>query len=426
MHRVAFAPPRCFRVPASLSKLLLADVPWLSGVGAVALLAALVALWAMERRARRTERALQESLTAEAKSADALEQAQRTARDAQRLEAVGRLTSGVAHDFNNLLTAILGYAQFAQMKLGAGHPQNAYLQQIVTAAERAEKLTRQLLNFSRQESAGPQSFDLNLVVKETGYLLRRLIGEDVALRMRLAPEGVMMRADSGEVAQLLVHLAMNARDAMPKGGELWITTQPVGEHVTLTIRGAGGVGKLAIGREWIVPNGGLLEIERDAEGIETFRVAWPLIVDDASAHLVSAMPEPLPADGPRKTILVVEDEDFLRRLMSEMLENQGYEVLTASDGENALARADAEPGKIDLVVTDLVMPRLGGSELVVKLLERRPEIHVLYVSAHADEVVFQRAGETGGEFSLLRKPFDAGTLIQAVRDALDPIGRTST
>ena len=420
-------PPRIPCVPAHLQTFLLADVPWLPGVGALALLAALVALWAIERKARRdAERALRESLAAEARSADALAQAQRAARDAQRLEAVGRLTSGVAHDFNNLLTAILGYAQFAQMKLGAGHPQNAYLQQIISAAERAEKLTRQLLNFSRQESAGPQAFDLNLVVKETGYLLRRLIGEDVALRMRLAPEGVMMRADSGEVAQLLVHLTMNVRDAMPKGGELWIATETVGEHVTLTIRGSGGIGESADARKWIVPSGGVLEIDREAESGAAFRVAWPLVADENESRAGSVIPEPLPSDGPRKAILVVEDEDSLRRLMSEMLESQGYEVLTASDGENALTRAETHGGKIDLVVTDLVMPRLGGSELVVKLLERRPEIHVLYVSAHADEVVLQRAGETGGEFSLLRKPFDAGTFIQAVREALDHAGPAAT
>lgn len=409
-------------MPLQLQNSPLADVPWLPGVAAVALLLGLVALWAIERKTRlRTERALQESLTAEARTTDALMQAERAARDAQKLEAVGRLTSGVAHDFNNLLTAILGYAQFAQMKLGEGHPQSGYLQQIVTAAERAEKLTRQLLNFSRQESVGPQVFDLNLVVKETGYLLRRLIGEDVALRMRLASSGGLVRADSGEVAQLLVHLAMNARDAMPNGGELWITTELVGEHVTLTIRGSGGVGESAAAREWSVPAGALLEVERDADGGAAFRVAWPLVADEEASHLSAPFPEPLPADAPRQTILVVEDEDFLRRLMADILENQGYEVLTASDGENALTREETFAGKIDLVVTDLVMPRLGGSELVVKLLERRPDIHVLYVSAHADEVVFRRAGETGGEFSLLRKPFDAGTFVQAVRAALESV-----
>ena len=403
---------------------ILAGLPWLPGVGAVALLIALVVLWALERRARReTERALGEARAAEVKNAEALATAQRTAREAQRLEAVGRLTSGVAHDFNNLLTAILGYAQLAQMKLGAAHPQHTHLQQIISAAERAEKLTRQLLNFSRQESTGPQTFDLNLVVKETGYLLRRLIGEDVSLRMRLASDGVLIRADSGEVAQLIVHLAMNAREAMPKGGELWVNTEAVGEHAALTIRGSGGLGDEKAMREWIVPSGGLLEVERGGETDAGFRLAWPLAADaGTSARGSIAIPEPPTADGTRRTILVVEDDDFLRRLMAEMLEGQGYEVITASDGEDALARAAAHAGQIDLVVTDLVMPRLGGSELVVKLLDRRKDIQVLYVSAHADEVIFKSASEAGGGFSLLRKPFDAGTFIQAVREALERAG----
>jgi two-component system cell cycle sensor histidine kinase/response regulator CckA len=405
--------------PSSIT--VLADAPWYLGALLDVLLAVFAMVWFLERRRRRSvEQALRESLAAEARNADALAVAQRAAREAQRLEAVGRLTSGVAHDFNNLLTAILGYAQFAQMKLGADHPQGAYLQQIVNAAERAEKLTRQLLNFSRQESAGPQTFDLNLVVKETGYLLRRLIGEDVALRMNLAPDGAMVRVDSGEVAQLIVHLAMNAREVMPAGGELWIATETVGENVTLRIRGSGGVGQTAAALVRGVPSGGLLEIEREGSADAAFLVLWPRANDDlAPAAGQASIPEPLPAGATHQTVLLVEDDNFLRPLMAEMLENQGYEVLTASDGENALEREKAHGGPIALVVTDLVMPRLGGRELVAKLLERRPDLPVLYVSAHHPEIVAHGAPGPVGRVSLLRKPFDAGTFVRAVRAALE-------
>ncbi len=408
-------------MPAFPDLPLLADAPWYFAVLLDVLLALLAMFWFLERRSRRSaERALRESLAAEARHADALATAQREARDAQRLEAVGRLTSGVAHDFNNLLTAILGYAQLAQMKLGADHPQASHLQQIVNAAERAEKLTRQLLNFSRQESAGPQAFDLNLVVKETGYLLRRLIGEDVTLRMKLAPDGAMIRADSGDIAQFIVHLTMNARDAMPKGGELWVATEVVGENVTLTIRGSGGVGQVAAALRRGVPSGGLVEIEREGTADAAFLVSWPLAIEEAPASPVSgAMPDLLPTEPGHRTALLVEDDDILRPLMAEMLESQGFEVLAASDGENALEREKALAGPIALVVTDLVMPRLGGSELVASLLERRKDLAVLYVSAHHDDDIAQAAVAAADHCALLHKPFAPGAFAQAVRDALD-------
>jgi two-component system, cell cycle sensor histidine kinase and response regulator CckA len=407
-------------VPALPELPFLADAPWYLAVLLDVVLAVVAMFWFLERRSRRSaESALRESLAAEARHADALATAQREARDAQRLEAVGRLTSGVAHDFNNLLTAILGYAQLAQMKLGADHPQASHLQQIVNAAERAEKLTRQLLNFSRQESAGPQAFDLNLVVKETGYLLRRLIGEDVTLRMKLAPDGAMIRADSGDISQLIVHLTMNARDAMPKGGELWIATEAVGENVTLTIRGSGGVGQVAATLRRGVPSGGLLEIEREGTADAAFLVSWPLAIEETPAPTVSsALPVTPPTEPEHRTALLVEDDDILRPLMAEMLESQGFEVLAASDGENALEREKVHAGPIALVVTDLVMPRLGGSELVASLLERRKDLAVLYVSAHHDDDIAQAAVAAADHCSILHKPFAPGAFAQAVRDAL--------
>ena len=416
-------------MPPISSLNLVADSPWTFGVLLDVLLALLALLWIIERvRRQNAERRLRDSLAAEARNAETLVVARRTAREAQRLEAVGRLTSGVAHDFNNLLTAILGYAQFAQMKLGADHPQAGYLNQIVNAAERAEKLTRQLLNFSRHESAGPQTFDLNLVVKETGYLLRRLIGEDVALRMKLAPDGALIRADSGEVAQLIVHLSMNARDVMSMGGELWIETETAGENVTLRIHGSGGVGQTAAALVRGVPSGGLLEIEREGTKEAGFLVTWPRVTDDFIASLKN-IPEPPPESVPKPTVLIVEDDDFLRQLMAEILTNEGCEVLTASDGEQGLIREKAHAGSLALVVTDIVMPRLGGRELVAKLLERRPELPVLYVSAHHPDIVAPGVQEPVGRVSLLRKPFDAGTFVQAVRAAMGsaaPAGGEST
>jgi CheY-like chemotaxis protein len=277
-----------------------------------------------------------------------------------------------------------------------------------------------VLAFSRQQVLQPKILDLNQVIGGIAKMLRRLVGEDVDLALHTSHALGNIVADPGQMEQVIMNLVVNARDAMPKGGELWVATEAVGENVTLTIRGSGGVGQVAAALRRGVPSGGLLEIEREGTAEAAFLVSWPLAIEEAPAAPVSsAMPDPLPAESGHRTALLVEDDDILRPLMAEMLESQGFEVLAASDGENALEREKAHAGPIALVVTDLVMPRLGGSELVASLLERRKDLAVLYVSAHHDDEIAQAAVAAADHCSLLHKPFAPGAFAQAVRDALN-------
>lgn len=383
-------------------------------------------------------------------------------RQAQKMEAIGRLTGGVAHDFNNLLTAMLGYAHFAAHKLGPGHPMHAYIEQIQRAGERAETLTRQLLNFCRQAPLEKQTFDLNLVVKETGYLLRRLIGEDIQLRMLMHPDGCFVSMDSGEASQVVMNLALNARDAMPGGGELAIETICVffreedeqlpdelvpGGYVQLTVQDTGcgidaatlerifepffttkqrgsGTG-LGLSTCWSIVRqaGGTIAVQSQVGRGTTFRVYLPLSDAENATVTERAASAPAPAPLPenttgRGTILVVEDEDVLRRLLTEILEVHGYTVLTATDGEDALRICNEHPIHIELVVTDLVMPRMNGCALVSQLLLQRPDLQVLYISGHADHALLDQAVESGDGFAILHKPFRADELARAVNEAI--------
>ncbi len=386
-------------------------------------------------------------------------------RQAQKMESIGRLTGGVAHDFNNLLTAIFGYAQLLQRRLGAGSTAGPLVEQILRAGERAEGLTRQLLNFCRQEPLERQTFDLSLVAKETGYLLRRLISEDIHLSLQLAPAPVMVTADPGELGQVVMNLALNARDAMPHGGELHVSTGmtrlpsedgnaspspdlPPGFYALLTVRDEGHGMDAATqervfkpffttkerGRGTGLGLSTVCDIVRNSNGdvtVEstpglgaTFRVFIPLAERAAPAPETAppALPE-LPA-GARESVLVVEDEEILRTLMVELLEAQGYEVHCASDGEEALAvAADCGPG-LQLLVTDVVMPRLNGHALAGQLTARRPGLRVLYISGHGEHVALDGGAAAGGpaEFMLLPKPFRGEELTRAVREALDRAG----
>ncbi|MBS0657387.1 MAG: response regulator [Verrucomicrobia bacterium] len=382
-------------------------------------------------------------------------------RQSQKMEAIGRLTGGVAHDFNNLLTAMLGYAHFAAHKLGPGHPMHSYIEQIQRAGERAETLTRQLLNFCRQAPLERQTFDLNLVVKETGYLLRRLIGEDIQLRMQLHPDGTFVSMDSGEASQVVMNLALNARDAMPGGGELIIETICVffreedeqlpdelvpGSYAQLTVSDTGcgidtatlerifepffttkqrgsGTG-LGLSTCWSIVRqaGGTITVESAVGKGTQFRVYLPLA--DAEHATVTERAPVLPTpeaevSSGRGTVLVVEDEDVLRRLLTEILEVNGYQVLTATDGEDALRLSNEHPGHIELVVTDLVMPRMNGCVLVGLLLQQRPDLQVLYISGHADHALLDQAVESGDGFAILHKPFRADELARAVKEAIE-------
>jgi signal transduction histidine kinase/ActR/RegA family two-component response regulator len=364
----------------------------------------------------------------------------------QKLEALGRLAGGVAHDFNNLLTVILGYADILSHYSGDDHAREVG-GEIQKAAERAAALTRQLLAFSRRQILQPSILDLNDLVRNLDTMLRRLIGEDVQLTTALHADRLLVKADPSQLEQVLTNLVVNARDAMPRGGRLVLSTAAApgaagpGERfalLTVTDSGCGmdgrvlkrlfepffttkDVGKgtglgLAMVYGIVKQSGGRIEVVSEPGRGSTFRVHLPLTdgVPDA------APPPTVPADsaGGKETILLVEDEEAVRSLARRALEVKGYNVMEAGDGVAALTVCQRCLRSIDIVVTDVVMPRLSGVDLVNRLRTVRPQLKVLYVSGYTDSTVV-RHGVEAGEANYLQKPFTPDQLTRKVRDVLD-------
>ncbi|HWA56896.1 MAG TPA: ATP-binding protein [Gemmatimonadales bacterium] len=376
-------------------------------------------------------------------------------RQAQKMEAVGKLAGGVAHDFNNLLTAIAGYADALLATLPEGDVARQDAVEITRAAERAASLTRQLLAFSRLQILSPRVLELGQVVEQLSGMLRRLIGEDIRLITRHIGPAAHVRVDRGQIEQVLLNLVLNARDAMPQGGTLTITTgaQPLddatarshglsaGPHVCLQVQDTGtgmdeptrlrafdpffttkepgkgtGLG-LATVYGIVRQSGGSVQLESSPGAGTLVRVYLPM-VEEAPEAEAPAVAGPGPSvQG--VTTLVVEDEQLVRDLVCRTLRRAGYTVLVASNGEEALALSRATPDPIDLVVTDVVMPRMNGSELAQRLAAERPGIRVLFVSGYANEVLDVRGGlEPGTEY--LQKPFVPSVLLDRVRELLTP------
>jgi PAS domain S-box-containing protein len=375
-------------------------------------------------------------------------------RQAQKMEAVGRLAGGVAHDFNNLLGVIQGYGALLQRQLDHGHPGRDKLDQMIKASERAANLTRQLLAFSRRQVLEPRVLELNAVVTESEPLLRRLVGEDVEVQVLEGASLGRVRADAGQIDQVLMNLVANARDAMPRGGRLLIETAnvewaegaapgrlpaPPGRYVRLSVRDTGtgidaetlahifepffttkergkgtGLG-LATVYGIVKQSGGYVGVDTEPGKGSSFDVYLPR-VDDAVEPAKPAV-APAAVSG-AKTILVVEDEDALREVAREVLESNGYRVLTASSGKEALSVAAAHPEPLRLLLTDVVMPGMSGQELADRLRAGRPEMSVLFMSGYSDDVVARR-GTMGGEARLLTKPFSVATLAQSVHEVLE-------
>jgi two-component system cell cycle sensor histidine kinase/response regulator CckA len=376
-------------------------------------------------------------------------------RAAQKMEAVGRLAAGIAHDFNNLLTAILGSTDLLLENLAADHPGREDALESRQAALRAADLTRQLLAFSRQQVLAPRTLDLNDVVRDVERLLRRLIGEDVELRTVLGSDLGAVRADPSQIEQVLVNLAVNARDAMPLGGTLTIETgnvllddtyvasQPLvaaGDYVMIAMsdtgigmdaetqarafepffttkeRGKGtglglatvyGIVKQSDGYIWVYSERGLGT---------TFKVYLPRVVGPAEPPV--AMPAATRSLQGSETILVVEDQDEVRTLIRKILEARGYRVLAAGNGAAALQTAALHPGPIHLLVTDVVMPGMSGRELSSQLTTTRKTMRTLYLSGYTDESIVRHGVlEHGVEF--LQKPFTADGLARKVREVLE-------
>ena len=364
----------------------------------------------------------------------------------QKMEAVGRLAGGVAHDFNNLLTVMSAHAEFLGQELGH---QNVEVQGIARAAERGAALTKQLLLFSRHKPLAHQEMDLNEAVADVTRLLLRVLGEPVRLETRRDPDLWPVRADPDQIGQVLINLAVNARDAMPRGGSVRIWTENMvvdrpralrsgelaaGRYATITVQDTGeGMSEDVLARLFepffttkdfgkgtglglatvygIVQGcGGAIDVEsRPGEG-SVFRVYLPA-TEGAPAQTPRAAPEPERGRG--ETILVVEDEDPVRVLVRRILENNGYSVLEARDGEDGLRRSQRHSGDIHLLLTDVVMPEMTGRELAEKLCVARPGVRVLYMTGYTEHEL------AGTDAALLHKPFSSGTLLGRVRSLLD-------
>jgi nitrogen-specific signal transduction histidine kinase/ActR/RegA family two-component response regulator len=372
----------------------------------------------------------------------------------QKMEAVGRLAGGIAHDFNNLLTVITGYSGLALDQLGNGNALRRDIEQIADAANRAVTVTGQLLAFSRRQMLQPRAVDLNVVVRETDSLLRRLIGEDIELVTRLEPGLAPVFADPGQLEQVIVNLAVNARDAMPRGGTLTLATRTVqlppgadapGDlaaegYTALTVADTGhgmdddtrghvfepffttkengkgtGLG-LATVYGIVKQTGGDITVDSEPGRGTTFTISLP--VDTSGSRPADARADGEVVRGGVETILLAEDEGVVRDLITQMLEQRGYTVLSAGDGIEALDVASEHSGAIDLLVTDVVMPRLSGRELAEHVTRDHPAMRVLYISGYTDDAVL-RHGVLEAYTPFLQKPFTAETLARAVRVAMD-------
>jgi PAS domain S-box-containing protein len=379
-------------------------------------------------------------------------------RQSQKMEAVGRLAGGIAHDFNNLLMVISGYSEFLLERLGGQPELRAPAQEIASASERASSLTRQLLAFSRKQMLAPKVVDLNSIVTENLKMLTRMIGEDIDLVMNPARNLWPVRADAGQIEQVIMNLAVNARDAMPSGGKLTIETSNAtldeeyarfraplrpGDYVMLTLsdtgagmdadtqshifepffttKGTKGTG-LGLSTVYgiIKQSGGYIWVQSEPGKGSTFQIYLPRVAAVGEGIAPAAI---IPADTRAvepgtETILLVEDEANLRYLARQYLEKQGYKVVEAADGAVAMQIAVAHEGTIHLLLTDVIMPGMNGRELAQRLSEIRPNIKILYMSGYTENVVGHN-GTLDAGVRLLQKPFNLRDLKSKVREVLD-------
>jgi len=373
---------------------------------------------------------------------------------AQKMEAIGTLAGGIAHDFNNLLTAIFGHIQLAMASMNPQVPGYKNLIEVEKAAERAAKLTRQLLAFGRRQILEPRLRDINEVVGEVVKILERVIGEHIRLKVRCSPDIPPVRVDPGQIEQVLMNLAVNARDAMPKGGELLIGTEQVsldqafsrthpgtlpGEYVLISIKDSGiGMDEETLGHIFepffttkesgkgtglglsmvygiVQQHGGCIEVSSHPGRGSEFRIYLPAQMGQQTADEKAPS---ITVTGGHETILVAEDEPSLRVLCKELLEQLGYRILLAADGEEACRIFESHKDEIPLVVLDLVMPRLGGKETFESIKRLKPELKVIFVTGYSTEAIHDDFSAAEGH-TLIQKPYRIDVLAGKIRDKLD-------
>jgi two-component system, cell cycle sensor histidine kinase and response regulator CckA len=373
---------------------------------------------------------------------------------AQRMEAVGRLAGGVAHDFNNILTAVRGHSEILLTVLEPDSPHRRHADQIHRSALRAAALTSQLLAFSRKQVLQPRTLDLNSLVANLTVMLRRLIGEHVELRTTLAERLGAVRADAGQLEQVVVNLVINARDAMPSGGVLAIATEnvdisagnggpnvgiPAGRWVVLSVSDTGsGIDEATRARIFepffttkeagkgtglglstaygiVTQSGGVIVVNSEVGNGTIFRVLLPRVDATSTASGRFALDEDA---GPRgsETVLLVEDDGDVREFVGDVLRAHGYDVLAAVDGPQALSVIEQHGGPIHLVVTDVIMPRMMGSEVAARITALRPSIKVLYISGYPGDAIVKQGVP---EQAFVQKPFGVSALARRVRALLD-------
>lgn len=379
-------------------------------------------------------------------------------RRGEQLEAVGRLVGGVAHDFANLLTLISGYSDILLNRVGERDPIRPELLEIFKAATRGSRLTAQLLGFTRGQAVEPKILDLNAVILDLQRMLRPVIGEHIELRTELQPALGRIMADTGQMEQVILNLVLNARDAMPTGGLVVIQTANCqideataeargiapGPAVMLAVTDTGrGIDPEILDRLWepffstkepgkgtglglntvqtiIRNNKGNVWVTTVPGQGTTFTVCLPQVREAVEAPDTAVYRIPEVSQG--ETVLVVEDEDGVRNLLRQVLERRGFQVLAASSGPEALEIYRARAGEIDLVLTDMVMPRMSGRELAGRLLQIRPDARVIFMSGYTDDVLV-RTGALSPGMSFLQKPLRPEILVAKVREALDSPSR---
>ncbi len=397
---------------------------------------------------------------AEKEKTDALEALRSTERQlvqSQKLEAVGRLAGGISHDFNNLLTVILGYSDIMLRQLSQDHPLRRNLDEIVRASERAASLTRQLLAFSRKQVMQPKVLGVNNVVIELEKMLRRMIGEDIELRVNLHPDLGNIKADPVQLEQVIMNLVVNARDAMPKGGKLTIETSNVyldqtyakehvsvepGNYVMLAISDTGcGMNKetrqqifepffttkaqgkgtgLGLSTVYgiVKQSGGNIWVYSEEGRGTTFKIYFPQVREEAEDYrrVITGIEAPQGSE----TILLVEDADWVRKLARQVLERAGYRVVEADSADAAINIIETTHNstQIDLVLTDVIMPGMSGNDMSRHLLAKRPDLPVLYMSGYTDDAIVQHGVLEPG-INFIQKPFTPDALAVKVREVLD-------